>query len=140
VAKAVVIAFAVVVAGCGGGPRPSSTVHRSPRIGAAPTAAPTLDVSQVPAGRIAYMRVDADKVERYFTVDAVGANEHALFETQFCACIRWSADGTQIWTVTETETGRPGQYSTTRLTRERIASRWASGNEPLSDRPPASRS
>ena len=24
---------------------------------------------------------------------------------QFCACIRWSADGTQIWTVTETEKG-----------------------------------
>src|SRR5206468_6285013 len=25
--------------------------------------------------------------------------------TKGCACIRWSADGTQIWTVTETETG-----------------------------------
>ena len=32
----------------------------------------------------------------------IGGNEHALFETRGCACIRWSADGSQIWTVTET--------------------------------------
>lgn len=51
------------------------------------------------------MRVDPDGVERYFVVDSLGTNEVKLYETTGCACIRWSADGTQIWTVTETPAG-----------------------------------
>src|SRR5215211_4196197 len=62
-----------------------------------------LDPSKVPAGQIAYMRVGNDKIERFFTVDSLGENEHALFETQNCACISWSVDGTKIVTVTETD-------------------------------------
>ena len=79
----------------------------SPSPGSPASTAPgaSLDATTVPGGRIAYMRVDADKVERYFTVDPLGTNELALFETRGCACIRWSPDGTQLWTVTETETG-----------------------------------
>ena len=59
----------------------------------------------MPPGLIAYMRVDADDVERYFTVNSLGDSELALFETTGCACIRWSGDGTELWTVAETESG-----------------------------------
>lgn len=114
--KTAVIILALLVTACGG-PNSAPTAPDTPSNGASPggTQAPgtaasaspgaALDPAAVPPGRIAFMRVDADKVERYFVVDSLGANEHALFETKGCACIRWSADGTQIWTVTETETG-----------------------------------
>jgi len=110
------IIVAVVIAGCAVGPRGSTgadvpsaqaTVPALPGPGSSslPSPAATLDPSLVPSGLIAYMRVDRDEVERFFTVDTLGENEHALFETKFCACIKWSPDGRQIWTVTETETG-----------------------------------
>ena len=112
---ALIVAFAI--GGCGGreattnapvasaGALASGTAEVRPSDSSEPSASASFDPSQVPPGLIAYMRVDNDKVERYFTVDSLGADEHALFETQSCACIGWSADGTQIWTVTETETG-----------------------------------
>ena len=102
--RALAVVLALVVAGCGASPGGSVTSVGSPSPAASRSAA-ALDPSRVPPGRIAYMRVDADKVERYFVVDSLGANEHALFETKGCACIRWSGDQTQIWTVTETESG-----------------------------------
>ena len=77
---------------------PSSVVAASPSL------LPTLDTSKVPPGLIAYMRVEG-QVERYFVVDTLGGNEVALFQTQGCACIRWSPDGTKLWSVAETETG-----------------------------------
>ena len=108
----------VLVAGCAGpGSSPAATGSptaggtsvpggASPSAGAgASTPAASLDPSKVPGGRIAYMRVDPGNLERYFTVDPLGTNEVALFETRGCACIRWSPDGTQLWTVTETDTG-----------------------------------
>jgi Tol biopolymer transport system component len=109
---AAAIVLALVVAGCAASGGPSSgsgtpSMTQTPTLGTAPSVAPSpsLDPSRVPPGRIAYMRVDGDKVERFFTVDSLGQNEHALFETKHCACIKWSPDGSKIWTVTETETG-----------------------------------
>jgi len=109
--RSVVIVLALLVTACGAPANP--TIGVAPTTpGTATSATPAIpasttapDAATVPPGRIAYMRVDPDEVERYFVVDSLGENEHALFETKFCACIRWSADGTQIWTVTETETG-----------------------------------
>jgi Tol biopolymer transport system component len=106
---------AVLVAGCSGGPAASSSTSPGAAAGTGPASLPTtgastspmtsLDASKVPRGWIAYMVVDADKVERFFTVDSLGQNEHALFETKFCACISWSVDGTRIVTVTEPKPG-----------------------------------
>lgn len=105
----VAILAAGLLAGCAG-PAASPGVQGTstggspgPGAGGSGSAGQSLDPSLVPAGLIAYMRVDADKVERYFTVDSLGANEHALFETTECACIRWSPDGSKLWTVTEAE-------------------------------------
>ena len=108
-----VIVLALLVAACGGpGGSPVGAASSAATSGSAasptaavPTSPAALDPSKVPPGRIAFMRVDADRVERYFVVSSLGEDENALFETQGCACIRWSADGTQIWTVTETESG-----------------------------------
>jgi Tol biopolymer transport system component len=112
---AVVVAF--VIAGCGAAPGVSSVPASPPAQTTSPTpagpsnpasAAPSaaaLDPSLVPPGLIAYMWVGSDKVEHFFTVDTLGENKHALFETMHCACIKWSPDGQEIWTVTETETG-----------------------------------
>ena len=113
---AIVIALLVatlVTAACGGpGGSPTAVVPPSAPVATtaasgAPSPSPsaTLDASKVPPGLIAYMRVDADDVERYFTVNTLGTSEIALFETTGCACIRWSGDGTKLWTVAETETG-----------------------------------
>lgn len=108
--KAIIVVLALALAGCNASPGSPASGAASPggarsSSGAlSPSAAPSVAASTVPPGRIAYMRVDPDEVERYFTVDSDGKNEHSLFETRGCACIRWSADGSQIWTVTETET------------------------------------
>ena len=108
--RAAVTVLAFVVAACGARSEPpnvASTPGSTPGDFApsmpAATSPTALDPSKVPPGRIAYMRLDADGVERYFVVNSRGEDEHALFETRGCPCIRWSADGTQIWTVTETE-------------------------------------
>jgi Tol biopolymer transport system component len=102
--KAVVIVIALALAGCTANRGSPASGGAPPGGPSAPSAAQSVDASKVPPGRIAYMRVDPDKVERYFIVDSDGKNEHSLFETEGCACIRWSADGSEIWTVTETET------------------------------------
>jgi Tol biopolymer transport system component len=109
--------LALALGSCGGpGLSPAASHPASGAASSSPGASPTavidpspstsgdaLDPSKVPSGRIAYMRVDADRIERYFTVDSLGENEHALFETKNCACIAWSPDGTKIVTVTETD-------------------------------------
>ncbi len=100
--KAVIVVLALALTGCNAGLGSSAGADPTQAGASSPSATPSNDVSKVPPGRIAYMRVDRDEVERYFTVDSDGGNEHALFETRGCACIRWSADGSQIWTVTET--------------------------------------
>jgi Tol biopolymer transport system component len=109
------ISLAFLAAACGGPggspilsavPSPAASAPApSPTRGPAASPAATLDASKVPPGLIAYMRVDAGNIERYFVVDTLGANEVPLFETQGCACIRWSPDGTKLWTVAETDTG-----------------------------------
>ncbi len=102
--RVVTIVLAIALAGCGASDGRPASGDAFPGAASSPSPRSSLEISKVPPGRIAYMRVDPDKVERYFTVDSDGTNEHLLFETQGCACIRWSADGSQIWTVTETET------------------------------------
>lgn len=109
-----IVVFALIVAACGGQvattpsiPAPETSTPADPShgttAGPSPASVASLDPSTVPPGRIAYMRVDADEVERYFTVTSVGADERLLFETTGCACIRWSPDGSQIWTVTDVD-------------------------------------
>jgi hypothetical protein len=109
---AAIVVLALLVAACGGpagSPRDTGstgTATAPPGRPSTTASAPTaIDPSKIPEGRIAFMRVDPDKVERYFVVDSLGTNEHALYETRGCACIRWSPNGAQIWTVTETDTG-----------------------------------
>jgi Tol biopolymer transport system component len=109
------IALAAAVLGCAGRSTPPTigpTGAASPAPSAnsvTPSAPPnsiaSLDPSGVPPGRIAYMIVDPDKTERFFTVDSLGEDKHALFETKFCACISWSVDGSKVVTVTETDVG-----------------------------------
>ena len=112
--RSIGVVLAFVLAGCAGGSPGStgaapsgSTNAPGPATSAAAVSpsATALDPSRVPPGRIAYMIVDSDKTERFFTVDSLGEDEHALFETKFCACISWSVDGTKVVTVTETELG-----------------------------------
>ena len=98
---AVSVALALGIAGCATTPAGSVSGQTSPSVATSPAA--SSEVAKVPEGRIAYMRVDADKVERYFTVDTDGTNEHKLFETQHCACIGWDPTGTVLWTTTETD-------------------------------------
>ena len=106
----------LIVLGCGGPPpgptrapiatSPSPGTSAAPGTAVVPSPGPStaaLNASKVPPGRIAYIRVDSNDVERYFTVSSTGSDERLLFETQYCACLRWSPDGSQIWTVTETD-------------------------------------
>src|SRR5215211_4655796 len=105
-AIAVLVLIGITIGGCGGpGSSPAATdlpsnaalsgSGASPSAGVAGSQSPSaaaLDPTKVPDGQIAYMRVGSDRIERFFTVDSLGENEHALFETQNCACISWSAD------------------------------------------------
>lgn len=101
--KVCILVLALVLAGCGSGVGGSVPSGGTADAATSPSVAASA-VATLPTGRIAYMRVDPDNIERYFTVDPDGSNERVLFETQGCACIRWSPDGSQIWTVTETAT------------------------------------
>ena len=108
--KAVIVVFALALAGCNaslGSPasgNASPSAARSPSAASSPSAAPSVDASKVPPGRIRLHARRPGRGRAVFQRHFNGRNEHVLFETKGCACIRWSADGSQIWTVTETDT------------------------------------
>ena len=109
---------AVILAGCtGGGTKPSEASSASaapnpaaPSLSApaAPVATPaaTATPAEVPSGRILFERPGSDGKEHYFTIRTDGTDEQALFTREGCApCVRWSADGTRIWTLDATGHG-----------------------------------
>ena len=120
---AVVVAFAVTA--CGGSdaltpslavpttapPTPSASSSQAPS-GMPALASPSIEatasseVGPVPPGTIAFVRGGADGVQHYFTIRTDGSNERELFSAEGENGLRWSPDGTQIWTNAETESGR----------------------------------
>jgi Tol biopolymer transport system component len=81
----------------------------SPIPGASPAAAPSPTATpyrgEIPPGRIVAHRLDADEVERYFTINTDGSDETAVYEAQGCSCAHLSADGSQILTIGPTGHG-----------------------------------
>jgi Tol biopolymer transport system component len=102
---------AAFTAGCAGGGVASSMppiASIGPASSASPEAVPIAIATQasVPEGRVLFLRWGQDRLEQYFTVNTDGTNEKALFTREGCApCVRWSADGTQIWTIDATGHG-----------------------------------
>lgn len=70
----------------------------------APTASATIPID-VPDGRVVFHRKTSDSEEQYFTINTDGTDEQALFTSEFCACARWSPDGSHVWTLGETSDG-----------------------------------
>jgi Tol biopolymer transport system component len=85
------------------------TSSASPRVAiASPDTVPSAATTGVPMpdGRVLFLRWGQDRLEQYFTVNADGTGEKALFTRKGCApCVRWSADGTRIWTIDATGHG-----------------------------------
>lgn len=110
---AIAACIAVLPAGCTLGAAPSSvtpatsigpTPSASPRVATVPSA--TATGAPVPDGRILFLRWGQDELEQYFTVNTDATNEVALFTRNECApCVRWSADGSRIWTIDATNHG-----------------------------------
>jgi Tol biopolymer transport system component len=106
---------ASLLAGCTGGGTTASVapgMSSGPTTSAASPSGPTSSVgtpavmpANVPAGRILFHRRGSDEVERYFTINTDGTDEQALFTAEGCACARWSADGTRVWTMGSTGHG-----------------------------------
>ena len=61
--------------------------------------------ADVPAGTIAFNRVDESGVEHYFTIRTDGTSEVALFSAEGCSCIGWSPTGEELWSVSLPEAG-----------------------------------
>ena len=100
--------LAVLVAGCASAVAPTAARMTASAPTPAATSAPptaTAAPAAMPPGRILFHRLKADEVEDYFTIDTDGSDELALFTLQGCGCARLSPDGTQIWTMGETEHG-----------------------------------
>lgn len=75
-----------------------------------PSASPSLVESEppgdTPPGRILAFRMGSDGVHEYFTVNTDGTDEQALGPIGDCApCVRWSLDGTRVWTMGSTGHG-----------------------------------
>jgi WD40 repeat protein len=106
---------AVLLAGCiDGGATASvaSAVSSDPTAPAASPSPPPSSVvtasaalANVPPGRILFHRQGEDEVEHYFTINTDGTDEQPLFTAEGCACARWSADGTRVWTMGATGHG-----------------------------------
>ena len=101
---------AVLVTGCASPVAPTgalitASVPTPAATSVSPAAPPTTAPVAVPPGRILFHRLKADEVEDYFTINTDGTDELALFTLQGCGCARLSPDGTQIWTMGETEHG-----------------------------------
>jgi Tol biopolymer transport system component len=103
--------IALVIEGCvGGTATPSEPPEAS--VGSASSASPEAVPSAIaapsslPDGRVLFLRWGQDRLEQYFTINTDGTNEKALFTKKECApCVRWSADGTRIWTIDATGHG-----------------------------------
>ena len=54
---------------------------------------------------VAFNRIGADGVERYFTARTDGSDQQSLFSAEGCMCIGWSPDGSELWTVSMSEVG-----------------------------------
>jgi Tol biopolymer transport system component len=83
----------------------SATPEGSPGALGSAAATATATLSALPTGRILFHRVGSDGVEHYFTIKTDGTDEQALFTAEGCGCAHWSADGTQVFTLSNTGHG-----------------------------------
>ena len=91
---------AVISAPAALGQSASPSAPASAAIGATPNPA------EVPAGRILFYRRESDELEHYYSINTDGTNEQSLFTADGCApCVRWSPDGTRVWTMGATGHG-----------------------------------
>ncbi len=44
-------------------------------------------------------------MEHYFTINADGTDEQAIYDAEGCGCAHWSADGTQVFSLDATDHG-----------------------------------
>jgi Tol biopolymer transport system component len=105
VRQALALVLALSLTACQGSSSASTSSEVSPSRLASPDATATVAPAEVPAGRILFHRVGSDGLEHYFTINADGTDEHALFTAEGCACARWSVDGTRVWTMGATGHG-----------------------------------
>ena len=52
-----------------------------------------------------FHRKGSDGVEHYFTINADGTDEQAIYDAEGCGCAHWSADGTLVYSLDATDHG-----------------------------------
>jgi Tol biopolymer transport system component len=105
VRQALALVLALSLTACQGSSSASTSSEVSPSRLASPDATATVARAEVPAGRILFHRVGSDGKEHYFTIKTDGTDEQGLFTAEGCGCAHWSADGTQVFTLSSTGHG-----------------------------------
>ena len=90
-----VLPLALALAACGSASSAASPSHALPLA----SSVPTLE------GRIVFSRQGSDDVEHYFTINADGTDEQAIYDAEGCGCAHWSADGTRVLSLDATGHG-----------------------------------